>query len=258
MGGMRMDFSQAGEARKYSDDGIADALERVSAPANPLWEGLDGDDAANGRLKAERGEGFQIIEKAGANLELSRVCIDLAKTQYKDVHMRKTLCSKFVPGDADAQDGALAHSHALFSAQVKELSRVSQAAQAAACLYIAARREHQSRSMKEILGGCKEWRVGNKQLNEAKSTICRVLGVELHSLTAGDTIENWAAGLKLSEAVARAAAEIADNCSRTTVQRCIVEVVDCARMQELLKLGYSLTQQVAPPSTAAGSAAQIM
>jgi len=164
MGCMRMDFSQAGEARKYSDDGIADALERVRAPANPLWEVPDGDDAANGRLKAERGEGFQIIEKAGANLELSRVCIDLAKTQYKDVHMRKTLCSKFVPGDADAQDGALAHSHALFSAQVKELSRVSQAAQAAACLYIAARREHQSRSMKEILGGCKEWRVGNKQL----------------------------------------------------------------------------------------------
>jgi hypothetical protein len=209
-------------------------------------------------LKTERSEGFRIIEKAEANLDLSRVCIDLAKTQYKDVQMRKPECSKFVPGDADAQDGALAHSHALFSAQVKELSRASQEAQAAACLYIAARRERQSRSMKEILGGCKEWRVGNKQLNEAEATICRVLGVELQSLTAGDMIENWAAGLKLSKAVARAAAEIADNCSRTTVQRCIVEVVDCARMEELLLLDYSLMQQVAPPATAAGSAAQML
>jgi hypothetical protein len=101
LGGCRQDFSFAGETRVYDDDRSAGAtictlfrfhlmaaagvLERVSAPADTLWEGLEGGDGTAGlaRLKAERGEAFRIIERAAANLDLRRACIDLAKMHYK-------------------------------------------------------------------------------------------------------------------------------------------------------------------------------
>jgi hypothetical protein len=158
--------------------------------------------------------------------------------------------------------------------QVKELSRLAQATQTAACMcvprfpacifcnillrYIAARSDGQDRSMKEVLGACKEWQVSHQQLDGANRAIQRILGVSLPPLTARKMVEHWADSLKLPAAVAQAAAEIADNCSSITVTRSTVETVDYERLQELSGQGYTLKQQISPSPNAAGSAAQIM
>jgi hypothetical protein len=86
LGGFRQDFSVTGEARVFEEDRSAGVVERVSAPADPLLEGLDGPDFdGKDKLKYERSEGFRMIEKACGNLGLSGVCIELAKTYYKNV-----------------------------------------------------------------------------------------------------------------------------------------------------------------------------
>jgi hypothetical protein len=86
LGGFRQDFSVRGEASVFEEGRSAGVVERVSAPADPLWEGLDGPDFdGKDRLKYERSEGFRIIEKSGGNLGLGGVCIQLAKTYYKNV-----------------------------------------------------------------------------------------------------------------------------------------------------------------------------
>jgi hypothetical protein len=261
LGGTRVDSTDAGEARVYTDDGVLDTDGRVNRPCDALWEGLDEEDGQGGqvgRLKGERKEGFDIVERAGSNLGLGRAAVDLAKTYYKDVHMRKTVCATYKEGDADACDAAAAGRYILFKSEGEELSRISQATQAAACLYIAARSERMGRTTKEILGACKQWHVANKQLNKATRAIARMLRVELPNMTAAEAVEHWALRLQLPSAVAQAAAEIADNCGRVTVTRSAVEICDFARLQELQGLGYSVTQQITPSANAAGSAAQIM
>lgn len=86
LGGFRQDYSVRGEASVFDEDRSSGVVERVSAPADPLWEGLDGHDFdGKDRLKYERGEGFRMIEKAGGSLGLGGVCIQLAKTYYKNV-----------------------------------------------------------------------------------------------------------------------------------------------------------------------------
>ena len=130
--------------------------------------------------------------------------------------------------------------------------------QAAACVYIAARSDSQGRTIKEMLGAFKEWHLSNKQLNTAYRTISRILDVEVPILTAGSKVEHWAERLRLPAEVARAAAEIADNCSRTAVSRSVVEIVDFARWQQLQGLGYTVVQQITPSQNVAGTASQIM
>ncbi len=230
----------------------------MNAPVDPLWEGLDGDGAAAGGLRAERSEGFRIIEKASSNLELGRACVELAKTYFKDVHMRKTLCATFRQCDADSDADASVARNELCKSQAKELSRMAIMMQAAACVYIAARSDSQGRTIKEMLGAFKEWHLSNKQLNTAYRTISRILDVEVPILTAGSKVEHWAERLRLPAEVATAAAEIADNCSRTAVSRSVVEIVDFARWQQLQGLGYTVVQQITPSQNVAGTASQIM
>jgi hypothetical protein len=112
--------------------------------------------------------------------------------------------------------------------------------------------------MKEVLGACKEWQVSHQQLDGANRAIQRILGVSLPPLTVRRMVEHWAQSLQLPDAVAHAAAEIADNCSSITVTRSTVETVDYERLQELSGQGYTVKQQISPSSNAAGSAAQIM
>ena len=230
----------------------------MNAPVNPLWEGLDGDGAAAGGLRAERSEGFRIIEKASSNLELGHACVELAKTYFKDVHMRKTLCATYRPCDADSDADTSVARYELFKSQAKELSRMTIMMQAAACVYIAARSDSQGRTIKEMLGAFKEWHLANKQLNTAYRTISRILDVEVPILTAGSKVEHWAERLRLPAAVARAAAEIADNCSRIAVPRCVSEIVDFATLQQMQGLGYTVVQQITPSQNVAGTASQIM
>lgn len=191
-------------------------------------------------------------------MELGRACVDLAKTHFKDVHMRKTLGAVCRPCDADCDADASMARQELFKSQAKELSRMAVMTQAAACVYIAARSDSQGRTIKEILGAFREWHLANRQLNAAFRTISRILDVQVPVLTAGSKVEHWARRLSLPAAVASAAADIADNCSRITVPRCVSETVDFATLQQLLGLGYVVVQQTTPPDNVAGSASQIM
>jgi hypothetical protein len=100
--------------------------------------------------------------------------------------------------------------------------------------------------------------VSHQQLDAANRAIQRILGVSLPPLTARKMVEHWADSLKLPDAVAHAAAEIADNCSSITVTRSTVETVDHERLQELSGQGYTVKQQISPSPNTAGSAAQIM
>lgn len=230
----------------------------MSAPADPLWEGLDGDDVAVARLRGERSEGFGVIEKAASNLGLGVACMQLAKVHFKNIHMRKTLCATYKPSDADADADAAGAQHALFQAQAKELGHLTVVQQAAACVYIAARCDGQGQIMSYMLGAFKEWNLAQKQLNAAIRVIPRILEVDLPALTADSTIAQWAQRLQLPAPVARAAAEIAENCARIAVPHNLVEIVNFARSEELLAQGYSIVKEVLPSQSAAGSASQVM
>uniref|UniRef100_A0A914UMF9 Transcription initiation factor IIB n=2 Tax=Plectus sambesii TaxID=2011161 RepID=A0A914UMF9_9BILA len=184
------------EWRSFSNERSGSDPSRVGAPENPLLGGSDlstsiavgfgGSESDIGLANAQRksmnntdrqmSQAFSVIREMSDRIHLSKSIQDMAAKIFKDV-----LDSKALKGRNNE-------------------------AQAAACLYIACRKEGVPRTFKEI---CAVSRVSKKEIGRCFKLIIKSLETNLEQITSADFMSRFCANLGLPNQVQAAATRIA-------------------------------------------------
>nr|CDJ80592.1 Glycosyl transferase and Zinc finger and Transcription factor TFIIB domain containing protein [Haemonchus contortus] len=184
------------EWRSFSNERSGADPSRVGAPENPLLSGgdlstsiavgfgaSDGDTSlANAQRKSmnntdrQMTQAMSVIREMSERIHLAKSIQDLASKTFKDVLDSKALKGK------------------------------NNEAQAAACLYIACRKEGVPRTFKEI---CAVSRVSKKEIGRCFKLIIKSLETNLEQITSADFMSRFCGNLSLPNSIQAAATRIA-------------------------------------------------
>lgn len=184
------------EWRSFSNERSGTDPSRVGAPENPLLSGSDlsttiavgfgGSDSDNSLANAQRKsmnntdrqmtQAMSVIREMSERIHLTRSIQDMAAKIFKDVLDSKALKGK------------------------------NNEAQAAACLYIACRKEGVPRTFKEI---CSVSRVSKKEIGRCFKLILRTMETNLEQITSADFMSRFCGNLSLPNQVQACATRIA-------------------------------------------------
>ncbi|CCD74279.1 Transcription initiation factor IIB [Caenorhabditis elegans] len=184
------------EWRSFSNERSGNDPSRVGAPENPLLSGGDlsttiavgfgGSDSDNSLANAQRKSmnntdrqmtaAMSLIREMSERIHLPRNIQDSASRIFKDVLESKALRGK------------------------------NNEAQAAACLYIACRKDGVPRTFKEI---CAVSRVSKKEIGRCFKIIVRSLETNLEQITSADFMSRFCGNLSLPNSIQAAATRIA-------------------------------------------------
>ncbi|KAI1730782.1 transcription factor TFIIB repeat domain-containing protein [Ditylenchus destructor] len=184
------------EWRSFSNEANSNDPSRVGAPENPLLSGADlstsiavgfgASDSHVGLANAQRRnmnnndrqmtQAISVIREMSERIHLTRTIQDQAARLFKDVLDSKTLRGK------------------------------NSEAQAAACLYIACRKEGVPRTFKEI---CAVSRVSKKEIGRCFKLIIKSLETNLEQITSADFMSRFCGNLGLPNSVQTTATRIA-------------------------------------------------
>lgn len=184
------------EWRSFSNEHSGTDPSRVGAPENPLLSGGDlsttiavgfgGSDSDHGLANAQRKnmnntdrqmtQAISVIREMSERIHLAKTIQDQAARLFKDVLDSKALRGK------------------------------NNEAQAAACLYIACRKEGVPRTFKEI---CAVSRVSKKEIGRCFKLIIKSLETNLEQITSADFMSRFCGNLGLPNIVQTAATRIA-------------------------------------------------
>ncbi|CAB3398218.1 unnamed protein product [Caenorhabditis bovis] len=184
------------EWRSFSNERSGNDPSRVGAPENPLLSGGDlsttiavgfnGSDSDNSLANAQRKsmnnsdrqmtQAMSLIREMGERIHLTKTLQDSASRIFKDVLDSRALRGK------------------------------NNEAQAAACLYIACRKDGVPRTFKEI---CAVSRVSKKEIGRCFKLIVKNLETNLEQITSADFMSRFCGNLHLPNSVQGAATRIA-------------------------------------------------
>ncbi|VIO98510.1 Uncharacterized protein BM_BM13875 [Brugia malayi] len=168
------------EWRSFSNEKSGADPSRVGAPENPLLGSADF--LANAQRKnmnnmdRQMSQGLSVIREMSARIHLPKSIEDGAAKIFKDVLDSKALRGK------------------------------NNEAQAAACLYIACRKEGVPRTFKEI---CAASRVSKKEIGRCFKLIIKSLETSLEQITSADFMSRFCGNLGLPHSIQAAATRIA-------------------------------------------------